>query len=142
MSIEHSVTINCTPEHVFAIYKDINSWAQWDPDIEAVGMDGDFVAGTSGWLKPVGAPKTATMMMAVDEPVSFTVESKLPFCTMRFEHELDTAGDATVATHRVVFTGALAPVFSRLIGGKIRKGIQGTMQGLKQYAEASKPPVN
>lgn len=139
MSIEHSITIKRSPEHIFAIYKNIDSWAEWDPDIEAVGMDGEFAAGTAGWLKPIGAPKTATMMMSVNEPASFTVQSKLPFCIMRFEHELKAVSDGTLATHRVIFTGALASIFSRLIGGKIRKGIHGTMEGLKQYAESSEP---
>ncbi|MFK8083291.1 MAG: SRPBCC family protein [Granulosicoccus sp.] len=144
MNIEYRISIARSRESIFAIYRDVDSWAQWDPDIEAVGLDGEFVAGTRGWLKPVGAPKTATRMVAVDEPGSFSVESKLPFCTMTFEHELvaapqsanGTSGDTTEVTHRVVFTGALAPLFSRLIGGKIRKGISGTMEGLKQYAEA------
>ena len=136
MSIEQSINIASSPENIFAIYKDVDSWAQWDPDIEAVGMDGDFVAGTTGWLKPVGAPKTATKLTSVNEPTAFTVEAKLPLCTMRFEHNLKVMGDKTQATHRVVFSGPMAPVFSRLIGGKIRKGINGTMQGLKNFAEA------
>lgn len=136
MSIEQSIDIACSPERIFGIYKNVESWAQWDPDIEAVGMDGDFIAGTRGWLKPVGAPKTATRLTSVNEPDSFTVESKLPFCTMRFEHYLETEGSQTRVTHRVIFLGPLAPVFSRLIGGKIRKGINGTMQGLKDFAEA------
>lgn len=136
MSIEYCIRIDRSREHIFSIYKDVDSWAQWDPDIEAVSLDGDFVTGTPGWLKPVGAPKTATKMVSVNEPASFTVESKLPFCTMTFEHVLETADEATDVTHRVLFSGALAPVFSRLIGGKIRKGIQGTMEGLKDYAES------
>ena len=136
MSLEHSVSIDSTPEKIFAIYKDVDSWAQWDPDIEAVGMDGDFQAGTTGWLKPVGAPKTKTRLVSVNEPLSFTVESKLPFCTMRFEHVLTPIDTQTQATHRVEFSGPLAPLFSRLVGNKIQKGIDGTMQGLKRHAEA------
>lgn len=136
MSIEYCIRIARPREHIFSIYRDVDSWAQWDPDIEAVGMDGDFAAGTRGWLKPVGAPKTATRMVSVVEPAAFTVESKLPFCTMTFEHELHAVGESTDATHRVLFSGALAPLFSRIIGGKIRKGIRGTMEGLKQYAES------
>lgn len=136
MSIEHSVDISRSAKHIFAIYEDVNSWAQWDPDVEAVGIDGPFVPGTKGWLKPVGAPRTKTTMMHVQPPTAFTVEAKLPLCTLRFEHELDARDEVTVATHRVLFSGPLAPVFSRLIGNKIRKGIGGTMQGLKEYAES------
>lgn len=136
MNLEYSIQIANTREHIFSIYKDVNSWAQWDPDIEAVGLDGEFIAGTHGWLKPVGAPKTATRMVSVIEPDSFTVESKLPFCTMTFEHELEAVGESTQVTHRVLFTGLLAPIFSRIIGSKIRKGFRGTMEGLKQHAES------
>lgn len=135
MPIEHSITIASTPEHIFGIYKDVDSWAQWDPDIEAVGMDGEFTVGTRGWLKPVGAPKTSTRLASVSEPSSFTVESKLPLCKMRFEHELQMVDAGTRVTHRVLFTGPLAGVFSLLVGGKIQKGIKGTMEGLKRYAE-------
>ena len=136
MSLEYSINIARSREHIFSVYKDVSSWAQWDPDIEAVELNGEFVAGTCGWLKPVGAPKTSTRMVLVNEPDSFTVESKLPFCTMTFEHELKAVGESTEATHRVLFTGPLAPVFSRIIGGKIRKGMRGTMEGLKQYSES------
>ena len=137
MSIEQSITINSSPEAIFEIYKDVSSWAAWDPDIEAVGLEGDFISGTKGWLKPVGAPKTATVMVEVDEPRRFVVESKLPMCTMRFEHDLSSSGEQTIATHRVIFTGLLAPVFLRLVGSKISAGIDGTMKGLKAFAEAT-----
>lgn len=135
MGIEYSIRIARTPEHIFAIYKDVDSWSDWDPDIEAVGLDGEFTAGTTGWLKPVGAPRTRTRMVSVNEPVSFIVESKLPLCTMRFEHELQIVDKDTEVTHRVLFSGPLGSVFQRLIGSKIQKGIGGTMQGLKRYAE-------
>jgi len=135
MSIEHSITIACTPEHIFAIYKDVDSWAQWDPDIEAVGMNGEFAVGTTGWLKPVGAPKTATQMVSVDAPSSFTVESRLPLCKMTFQHELQVVDEGTLVTHRVLFSGPLAGLYSWLVGSKIKKGIKGTMEGLKQYAQ-------
>ncbi len=139
MSIESSITISSSPEKIFAIYKNVSTWPEWDPDIEAVGLDGEFEAGTKGWLKPVGAPKTATRMLSVDEPHTFVVESKLPLCTMRFEHTLTGSDDKTIATHTVKFAGPLAFIFRPLVGGIIKKGIGATMQGLKRYAEHETP---
>lgn len=136
MAIEQSITINRPARDVFSIYQDVDSWTVWDPDIEAVGMDGPFAPGTTGWLKPVGAPKTPTRMVSVNEPTEFTVETRLPLCTMSFIHELQEHPEHTRVTHRVTFTGILAPVFSRLIGRKIRSGIDASMQGLKQFAES------
>ncbi len=139
MSIESSIGISSSPEQIFAIYKDISSWPEWDPDIEAVGLDGEFEAGTKGWLKPVGAPKTATRMLSVDAPYAFVVESKLPLCTMQFRHTLTRSNNQTIATHTVLFDGPLAFIFRPLIGRIIKKGIGSTMQGLKQYAERDNP---
>lgn len=135
MSIQQSISIERSPQQIFEIYKDVNSWAQWDPDVEGVGMEGSFSAGTRGWLKPTDGPKTNTEITEVKEPDSFTVEARLPLCRMVFKHDLIPSAKETTVTHTVYFKGLLAPVFSRLISGKIRKGIQGTMQGLKQYAE-------
>ncbi|MFK7890680.1 MAG: hypothetical protein AB8B63_07670 [Granulosicoccus sp.] len=38
-------------------------------------------------------------------------------------------------THTVNFTGLLGPLFSMIIGKKIRQGMDSSMQGLKSYAE-------
>ncbi len=136
MSIEHSVVIDRPIGDVFNIYKDVSSWAIWDPDVEAVALDGPFAANSTGWLKPTGAPKTKTRMVSVNEPGEFTVEAKLPLCTMSFGHRLIEEDERTTATHTVHFTGLLAPLFSRVIGSKIQAGIDSTLQGLKRYAEA------
>jgi hypothetical protein len=65
----------------------------------------------------------------------FTVESKLPLCTMRFEHELSPVGNQIQALHRVSFVGFLSPLFGRLIGSQIQKGLPRTLEGLKRAAE-------
>jgi len=136
MSIKHSIVINRPILDVFNIYKDVDSWAVWDPDVEAVALDGPFAAGSTGWLKPVGAPKTKTRMVSVVEPREFTVEAKLPLCVMSFGHQLMEVSGSTTVMHTVDFTGILAPIFSRLVGRKIEAGIDGTLHGLKRYAEA------
>jgi hypothetical protein len=66
----------------------------------------------------------------------FTVESKLPLCTLRFEHELSAAENQIEALHRVSFVGFLSPLFGRLIGAQIKKGLPRTLEGLKSAAES------
>lgn len=136
MSISSTIVIERPCQAVFAVYEDVNSWAQWDPDVEAVGVNGPFEVGTTGWLKPVGAPRTKTTLTEVQAPYGFTVESTLPLCTMSFRHILEPVKEGTAVTHTVEFSGLLAPVFSRLIGAKIERGIDGTLSGLKAYVEA------
>jgi hypothetical protein len=54
---------------------------------------------------------------------------------MTFVHELVANGSTTTATHRVIFTGLLAPLFGRLIGTGIQQTLPATMDGLKRAAE-------
>lgn len=135
MAITHTITVSAPSQTIFDIYKDIESWPQWDPDLEAVGLDGTFSIGATGWIKPKGAPRSKTRITELIEPESFTVESRLPMCRIVFRHELSHLETSTRVTHTVDFTGLLGPLFSTIIGRKIRQGMEGSMQGLKSYAE-------
>jgi len=54
---------------------------------------------------------------------------------MRFEHELSPVGNQIQALHRVSFVGFLSPLFGRLIGSQIQKGLPQKLEGLKRVAE-------
>lgn len=131
------ITVNTNPERVFAIYEDVTNWKRWDPDVESSYITGPFSAGTTGKLKPAKGPETRIQIVAVEKNKSFTVQSRLPLCTMTFEHELLPIKDSTRVIHRVSFNGPLSFVFGRLIGGQIRKGLPGTLLGLKKAIETS-----
>ncbi|MDX2183264.1 MAG: SRPBCC family protein [Gemmatimonadaceae bacterium] len=133
---EGTVTVRCTPAVVFALYADAAGWAAWDPDIRGATREGPFVSGAVGTITPKQGPTMTIRLTSVVPDRSFDAEARLPGCTMRFEHWLEPQGDSTRVTHRVVFTGPLAFVFRALIGPGLRRGIPGTMAGLKAAAEA------
>ena len=55
---------------------------------------------------------------------------------MRFEQEISESGmNAISVLNRVKFAGFLTPLFGRLIGSQIRKGLPNTLLGLKNAAE-------
>lgn len=135
MQFEERIEVQAPRQVVFALYADVASWATWDPDVQSSAIAGAFVSGSTGTLKPSNGPEARITFTEVVADTSFTVESKLPLCVMRFEHELSTSAAGTVAVHRVSFSGLLSPVFSRVIGSQIRKGLPHTMSGLKRAAE-------
>lgn len=135
MQFEEQIEIQASPQDVFALYKDVPAWASWDPDVRASTVGGAFVSGAAGRLKPSSGPEARITFTEVVADRSFTVESRLPLCVMRFEHELSPTAAGTIAVHRVSFFGLLAPFFSRVIGNQIRKGLPQTMLGLKRAAE-------
>jgi len=131
------VTINTSPERIFALYEDVSNWNRWDPDVASSSITGPFIAGTNGKLKPAKGPEARIGIVSVEKNKSFTVQSKLPFCTIIIEHELLPVENATRVTHRVSFNGPLSFFFGRVVGGQIRKGLPGTLRGLKQVIESN-----
>ncbi len=135
MQFEEQVFIAASAEEVFRLYADVSSWSTWDTEVKASSIDGVFASGVNGQLQPTKGPKAKITITEVFSNYSFTVESKLPLCIMLFEHELSKRSGGTNALHRISFEGLLSPLFGWLIGSQIRKGLPGTLQGLKQVAE-------
>ena len=135
MKFEECVAIEAPIAKVFAMYADVGNWKTWDPDVKSSTIEGPFVSGSLGTLQPTKGPKAKIVFKEVVANSSFTVESKLPLCVMRFEHELSEMNGETQALHRVIFEGVLSPVFGRLIGRQIKKGLPHTLEGLKRAVE-------
>ena len=134
-SFEESVVVRATPEAIFALYADVAGWPAWDPEVRAASLDGPFAAGSTGSLTPTKGPRARITVVGVAPGRSFDVESRLPLCTMRFEHVLEPRGAETLVTHRVVFRGPLTFVFARVVGRSIRAGLPGTLAGLRAAGE-------
>jgi len=103
MQFEEQIDINAPAEKVFHLYADVGNWSSWDPDIRDSSIDGDFISEAKGMLQPTKGPKTDILFTIVVTDCSFTVESRLPFCVMQFEHELSGDSFHTRAVHRVTF---------------------------------------
>jgi Polyketide cyclase / dehydrase and lipid transport len=136
MNFQHSVNIAAKPADIFNLYANVDGWPKWDPEVIESSINGTFTPGAIGMIKPKGGPKSKIELIEVKPNVGFTIQCKLPLCVMTFGHELVPEGSTTTATHRVTFTGLLAPLFGRLIGTGIERTLPTSLQGLKQAAEA------
>lgn len=132
MQFEHTHRIAATPARIFARYADVALWREWDEDLKTSSIDGPFVSGATGVVEPKSGPKSKIRFMDVKPDQGFAVECSLPLCTMRFEYELKPTGGGTLATHRVVFKGALAWFFGRVIGSGMRADLPKSMQRLER----------
>jgi carbon monoxide dehydrogenase subunit G len=136
MKFEDSIRINTTPQQVFQIYKDVAKWPIWDPETVSASIDGDFVVGSTGKIKPDKEPETKITWVEVTPDKSFTVECKLPLCKMQFIHEMTEENTHTLVVNRVELTGLLSSIFGLLIGSKLRQGVHQSLLGLKAHLEA------
>ena len=135
MQFEEQILITAPAEKVFSLYANVQGWSSGDTDVKWFSLNGLFVSGETGTLQPSSGPKAKIVFTEVIPGRSFTVESKLPLCVMRFEHELSTSSGKTEALHRVTFKGLISPLFGRLICAQIQRGLPYSLKGLKHAAE-------
>lgn len=127
-----------TKENVWKLYSDVNNWNIWDNEVENSELFGEFKKGTKGILKPVGGPKTKFEMTECEINKSFTNRSSLPLCKMDFIHNIKETENGIEITHKVIITGFLTFLFSRVIGKKNEIGLPEAVKKLIELAEKTK----
>mgnify|MGYP000741738121 CR=1 FL=1 len=136
MQVEHRITTMASPRAVFRLYEEVRHWHTWDPDTQAATLDGPFAVGSRGRLTPTKGRAVPMVLTKVERERCFTVESRIPFFRMRFEHELVAAEGQTEIVHRVTFSGLLTPILGNLLAKQLNTGLPVTLQRLKALAES------
>lgn len=124
-----------TKEQIWELWADVPNWSVWDKEVETSELFGGFKKGTKGVLKPAGGPKTKFEMTECTNFKSFTDRSFLPFCKMDFIHSITEINGGIEITHKVVMTGFLTFLFSKVIGSKIEVGLPVAVEELIKIAE-------
>ena len=83
---ETTIKTKATAKQIWQLWSKPEEWNKWDDGIEWVKLEGSFVAGTQGFLKPVGAGKVKFLMLDVQPEKGFKDRSFLPLTTMDFIH--------------------------------------------------------
>jgi hypothetical protein len=130
-----TVTSSATPAAFFAEWGDMASWPQWNLDTEWVRLDGPFVEGATGALKPKGGPKVSFVVARLVDGREFTDVSKLLGARLTFRHLVETADGRTTVSVEATLTGPLAPVWKLILGSGIRESMQPDLDRLVDRAE-------
>ena len=138
-TFEHTEYTAASPESIWAQWSDVTSWPVWDRGVEHVSMEGPFIAGTRGTLKPTGGPRARFELTDVRPAEGFVDVTSLPLARMRFEHSAVREPGRTRVTHRVTISGPATPLFSRVIGRGIAKGLPETVKTLACVAAGRDP---
>lgn len=136
MSHSEKIEINGSPEQVWAHYADVSSWKLWDCEVKDVYLDKGLTLHSKGVLQARNGPKAKIQIVDCEQNSHFTVESKLPFCVMTFQHYIVKKNKTVEVEHSVLFNGFLAPLFRFLIGSQIHKSLPNTLSGLKKVVES------
>jgi polyketide cyclase/dehydrase/lipid transport protein len=130
-----AVISSATPAAFFAEWADMASWPEWNLDTEWVRLDGPFVEGATGQLKPKGGPKVGFVVARLVDGEEFTDVSTLLGARLTFRHLVAVADGGTTVSVDVTLTGPLAPVWRLILGKGIRESMQPDLDRLARRAE-------
>jgi len=131
-----TITSTATPDAFFAEWADMASWPEWNLDTEWVRLDGPFVEGATGTLKPKGGPKVPFVVATLVDGEEFTDVSRLIGAKLTFRHLVAVADGRTSVSVEVSMAGPLAPVWRLILGKDLRASLLPDLERLARRAEA------
>ena len=132
------ISSEAAPSAFFERWADMATWPQWNTDTEWVRLDGDFVQGATGTLKPKGGPKVRFVIQRLVPGREFVDVSRLAGARLTFAHlvteRADGGSDVEVT---VTMSGPLRRVWLLMLGSGIRGSVQADLEGLARAAEGA-----
>jgi len=132
---ERSRETSASPERVWQIWSDPSTWPSWNPDVEAISINGPFQTGTTGAMTTVQGTHDIRLENVVAGQRFDLVTSPAPASTFHFHCEIAPAATGSRISQGVRMTGFLGPVFSLMMGGRIAKSFDPILSGLARAAE-------
>jgi len=126
------------PSAFFARWADMATWPRWNTDTEWVRLDGEFVQGATGTLKPKGGPKVRFVVERLVPGREFVDVSRLVGARLTFAHRVTERADGgSEVDVTVTITGPLGRLWLLMLGSGIRGSMQADLQALARAAEAA-----
>ncbi|HEY2160962.1 MAG TPA: SRPBCC family protein [Solirubrobacteraceae bacterium] len=134
---EHTALCSASRQEVWSLWSDAAQWPHWNPTIAEVSLQGPFVDGTRGTLKPAHGPRSKVVLRDVHPGSGFADVARLPGAEMRVEHEVvDGADGGSRVTERAVLSGPLARVWSLLLGRQLQRDMAAGAEATARTAES------
>ena len=135
---EASLETAASPDKVWRVWSDVNSWPQWNPDMKASRLDGPLKLGMTGNIDTLSGGKHDVVVTHYEEGRSFELESTaLPGTKMGIRATIAPSGSGSRITQGFEPRGLLAPIVGPMMGGVILKTFGSVLNGLKQKVESS-----
>ena len=129
-------TTTASKQQIWDLWSNVNNWPSWDTDVKKAELYGSLVTGTKGSLTPTKGPTAKFAITECTPLASFTSRTALPLCKMDFIHSMQQRKDEIEVTHKVVLTGSLAFLFSKMIGHQLKTGLPKAVDQLIAQAES------
>ena len=132
---ESSMECKASEAKIWQILTDVENWKDWIGGIEYSTIDGSFENGTLITIKNIKAPKATNVLKDIVVNKSFTLQSKMPLCTMDCTHEIVKENDVLKIRLGVKMYGASSFIFRSIFGKKLTDSLPIATAKLVDLAE-------
>ncbi len=124
---------SASAEAVWAVWTNPAAWS--GGVIATAKIDGPFAVGARITTRVKGYPPLTSTVTRIESPRVWTGVAKAPGLTQTIEHLVEPTDSGTFLTERTVFTGPLASIAARVLGGRLRKTFEATTEHCARLAE-------
>jgi hypothetical protein len=136
---EASLETTAVPAEVWRVWSDVNSWPEWNPDMNESRLDGQLQLGATGMINTKSGGKHDVVVTYFEDGRSFELESTaLPATKMAIRATITPSDSGSRITQGFEPRGLLAPIVGPMMSGTILKTFNSVLNGLKQKVEAGK----
>ncbi len=139
MEITHELTIEAPVDVVWGLTEDVEAWPSTTPTMTRVERldDGPLRAGSTARVKQPWQRATIWTVTRLEPGHVFEWRTRALGTDMVGRHTLSSEGAGCRNTLCVEVTGRGAPLFGKLLGGRIAAAIETENEGFKRAAEAA-----
>ena len=124
---------SASAEAVWAVW---TNPAEWPGDVTVMAkIDGLFAVGAKITMRVKGHPPLRLTVTRVEAPMVWTGVARAPGLTETIDHLIEPTYPGTLIAQRTVFTGPLASIAARVLGGTVRKTFEATTAPFGRLAE-------
>ena len=132
---EFSLECKASEAKIWQVLTDVENWKEWIGGIKTSTIHGNFEDGALITVKNINMPKTTSPLKDVVVNKAFTMQSKLPLCTMDFLHEIVKENGVLKIRLGVKMYGALSFIFKSIFGKNLVKSLPIATKKLVELAE-------
>jgi len=133
---EHTAQAPVSAEAVWGLWSRVERWADWNPDIETISIDGPFAAGSTFVMNPDGDEPVHMMLAEVEPGRSFTDVAEFNGLVIRTIHTMEPVGNELKITYAMEITGPAADTIGAEVGAQITADFPETVAALLKHAAA------
>lgn len=107
MTFEHSstVTTSATPDAIWKLWSDTTTWSTWDPAVERVVLEGEFVVGAEGTMTLRGGIEAPFTLEVVETHARYLDQLAIGDLVIRIDHLVRATADGAQITVSTTIEG-------------------------------------